>query len=71
MSNIDISTTAAAAKASWTNAARQQLVVRLGVWALVLGLLGSSVTTVGVAAEGNIASNRPVDPKKPPPWASQ
>lgn len=54
MSNIDISTTAAAAKASWTNAARQQLVVRLGVWALVLGLLGSSVTTVGVAAEGNI-----------------
>lgn len=54
MSNIDISTTAAAAKTSWTNAARQQLVVRLGVSALVLGLLGSSVTTVGVAAEGNI-----------------
>lgn len=52
MSNIDISTPAATA--SWTNTARQQLAVRLGVWALVLGLLGSSVTTVGVAAEGNI-----------------
>lgn len=51
MSNIDISTTAAAA---WTNT-YQKLVQRLlTVGVLTLAILGSSTDKLGVSAEGNI-----------------